>query len=66
MSETLQQYTCPRCGEIGAHGKDSKAPSCHKCRELGHVITMSKSHNGIIIEYISDEVVKQMEVRIED
>lgn len=43
----MQQYTCPTCHTVGAHGKDSPAPLCHIC---DYDVTMLKSHNGIIIE----------------
>ena len=45
MSENIQ-YTCPKCGQIGAHPTRAKAPLCHKC---DYKVTMKPSNNGKII-----------------
>ena len=41
----MQQYTCPKCGCVGAHPREMKKPFCHRC---GYKIEMKPSHNGVI------------------
>ena len=42
----MQQYTCPKCGAIGASPGSSPVPKCHKC---DYKVFMKKSSNGVII-----------------
>ena len=41
----MQQYTCPKCGQVGAHPLHMKPPLCHKC---DYKIVMKPSTNGRI------------------
>ncbi len=60
----MQQYTCPQCYTVGAHGKDSPAPLCHRC---DYKVTMMKSHNGTIIDKeFPDEWTEHLEKIVEE
>ena len=41
------QYTCPKCGTVGAHSKNLDPPKCHRCQ---YEVIMLPSRNGRIIK----------------
>jgi hypothetical protein len=45
LGEWLRQFTCPKCGGIGA-GSPLILPLCHKC---DYKVKMLPSHNGVIV-----------------
>lgn len=56
------QYTCPKCGTIGA-GDDNAQYKCHRCQD-GTI--MLKSNNGKIIKMNLEENIARMEQELTD
>jgi hypothetical protein len=46
MGHWIRQFTCPKCGVIGA-GHPQHLPLCHLC---DYKVQMLPSHNGVIYE----------------